>query len=1849
MASLLNQESRRKYSWWWDSHISPKNSKWLQENLTDMDAKVKAMIKLIEEDADSFARRAEMYYKKRPELMKLVEEFYRAYRALAERYDHATVELRQAHRTMAEAFPNQYAMHDDQPTGSSGPGAEPQTPEMPHPVRALIDPDDLQKDALGLSSTNLHALKKNGGYSEDSDSGISKKGLKQLNEIFGSGERKNGLKVHEAEESKQSLQDRFSHFSTENQNLKTQIPSESEHRGKAESEVEALKKTLAEIQAEKEAVLLQYQQSFQKFSSLENELKHLQKDAGGLDDRASKADIEIKVLNETLVKLEAERDAGLLQYNNCLERIATLETMISQSQEDARGLNERASKAEIEAQSLKQELSRLEAEKEAGLLQYRQCLEMIFALENKISLAEESSKMLNEQTERAETEVQTLKQALARLNEEKEAAAFQYEQCMDKIAKLESEIFRSQEDAKRLSSEVLLGVAKLKTAEQQCVLLESSNQFLQVEADNLAQKIAMKDQELSEKQTELEKVQTLMRDEHSRFVQIEAALQNLQKLHSQSQEEQQALTLELQNKLQTLKDLEICNHGLEEDNRQVRKENQNLHELNHSSTISIKNLQIEIINLKEMKEKLEKEIALQVEKSTSLQQEVLHLKEEMMELNTRYQALVEQVLSVGLKPESLESSVKVLQDENLKLKEVCRKHTDEREVLCEKLKDMDNLSERNVILQSSLSELNGKLGGSSERVKELQESCQFLREDKSSLVTEKATLLSQLQIMTENMQKLLEKNVSLEKSLSGANVELEGLKAKSKSLQEFCQLLKNEKSNLQNERGTLVSKLEIIERRLGNLENRFTKLEEKYVDLEKKKESTLCQVEELRGSLSAEQQERASYEHSSESRMADLENHVHLLQEESKLRKKEFEEELDKAVNSQVEIFILQKFLKDLEEKNLSLTIECQKHVETSKLSNKLISELETENLEQQVETEFLLDEIEKLRVGIYQVFRAVQLDPVNWHEDKMEQRQIPIPHILYNVEDLKSSLLRNEDEKQQLIVENSVLLTLLGQLRLEGAEFESEKKIVEQEFRILTEQQAMLQKDKRELVEMNSQLMLEVSDGEQRQVALKSDLDSQGVKLVNLQESYVELQEENSKMLEENGLLLEKFLSLKEEMCVLEEENRVIFHEAVDLNSLSLVFKSISIEKAEEVKALTEDLNGLHVINCDLMEKVELLGEKLRVNEAEGQHLNETVEKLCKELHEVKDLNVQLNNQISTDQDSLRQKATELLEVEQKLKATHNLNGELWRTVEDLKKECEELKLVKENVEKRVSKMSEDFTKQKSEIECLNEVNRRLETEVGILREEIEEGRFREVYLSSELQERNNEFEIWDAEAAAFYFDLQISSIREVLLENKVQELTGVCESLEGEKASKSVEIVQMKEKVGFLEGEIGQLKAQLSSYVPAIASLRDNIASLEHNVRHHELHCPADKGELILEKAGQLLPMSYQEQKEIKSIEVADGISELQEIQTRIRAVEKVVVEEMERFTTRESSDASIKVENAMTETEDLKRSTPHLEKSLQKEEVELEDDFTDHVRLQKSKQEISEVGNKTSMKDIPLDQASDSSFYGRSKRGNSETNDQMLGLWESAEQDWNPHPTVDGTRKQAAAPMENRVRRHSKDMKLKNPPSELQVEKELGVDKLEVSSSNREPSKEGNTKKILERLASDAQKLTSLQTSVQDLKKKLETSKRSKKTNDPEYERIRGQLRDVEEAVLQLADSNLKLTRDTEESRSSSSSDRKSSPRIEEAGDISRNKVTEEARKGSETIGRLQLEMQSILYVMLKLEDEEDNTTKDKFRFSESKTGSLLRDFIHSGGGGRSSGGRRKKKGCLCGCVRPSTNED
>ena len=56
-------------------------------SIEELDEKTKEMLRVIDEDADTFAARAEMYYKKRPELVAMVEDFYRSHRSLAERHD----------------------------------------------------------------------------------------------------------------------------------------------------------------------------------------------------------------------------------------------------------------------------------------------------------------------------------------------------------------------------------------------------------------------------------------------------------------------------------------------------------------------------------------------------------------------------------------------------------------------------------------------------------------------------------------------------------------------------------------------------------------------------------------------------------------------------------------------------------------------------------------------------------------------------------------------------------------------------------------------------------------------------------------------------------------------------------------------------------------------------------------------------------------------------------------------------------------------------------------------------------------------------------------------------------------------------------------------------------------------------------------------------------------------------------------------------------------------------------------------------------------------------------------------------------------------------------------------------------------------------------------------------------------------------------------------------------------------------------------------------------------------------------------------------------------------------------
>ncbi|GMI94121.1 Networked 2D [Hibiscus trionum] len=124
---MLQRAASNAYSWWMASHIRTKQSKWMEQNLHDMEEKVSAVLKLIEEDGDSFIQKANMYYKKRPEIVSFVQEFFRAYRALADRYDHLSTELQNANNTIASICPDQVrGLEDDDDFECA-----PRVPKMP--------------------------------------------------------------------------------------------------------------------------------------------------------------------------------------------------------------------------------------------------------------------------------------------------------------------------------------------------------------------------------------------------------------------------------------------------------------------------------------------------------------------------------------------------------------------------------------------------------------------------------------------------------------------------------------------------------------------------------------------------------------------------------------------------------------------------------------------------------------------------------------------------------------------------------------------------------------------------------------------------------------------------------------------------------------------------------------------------------------------------------------------------------------------------------------------------------------------------------------------------------------------------------------------------------------------------------------------------------------------------------------------------------------------------------------------------------------------------------------------------------------------------------------------------------------------------------------------------------------------------------------------------------------------------------------------------------------------------------------------------------------------------------------
>ncbi|XP_019155965.1 PREDICTED: protein NETWORKED 2A-like [Ipomoea nil] len=307
---MLHRAARNAYSWWAASHIRTKQSKWLQQNLQDIEEKVHYIFRILDDDGDSFARRAEMYYRNRPELLNFVEDFFKSYKALAERFDYISKELQSANRSIATIYPERVQVDmDDYEDGESYLAAAAAGGGNGGPEKGNSAPKDLPAPPKMSIPDVVSMVTKKG---KTTSRLMSKKGLLKFNgpgDQAGASPAASGLSKDEA------LQ-----------------------------EIDALQKQILAMQTEREFVKSSYENGLAKYWDIENQVTELQARVSSLQDEFG--------IGTFIEDDEAQTLMASTALKSCQQTLDQLQKQQTQADEDAKTEHRKVQNAKLRFQSL---------------------------------------------------------------------------------------------------------------------------------------------------------------------------------------------------------------------------------------------------------------------------------------------------------------------------------------------------------------------------------------------------------------------------------------------------------------------------------------------------------------------------------------------------------------------------------------------------------------------------------------------------------------------------------------------------------------------------------------------------------------------------------------------------------------------------------------------------------------------------------------------------------------------------------------------------------------------------------------------------------------------------------------------------------------------------------------------------------------------------------------------------------------------------------------------------------------------------------------------------------------------------------------------------------------------------------------------------------------------------------------------------------------------------------------------------------------------------------------------------------------------------------------------------------
>ncbi|KAL2504503.1 Protein NETWORKED 2D [Abeliophyllum distichum] len=220
-----------------------------------------------------------MYYKKRPELLHFVEDSYRAFRALAERYDHLSNDLQKANHAIATVFPEQvqFAMDEDDECSN------------------LKIPKNSQVPAVNME--NIPKVPK-----------APSKDLKGL--ITASSKQFRAKK------------------SSKTENTRKNVVESGLSKSEALEEIDKLQKEILALQTVKEFVKSSYEIGLEKYWGIENQIMEMQQKVCSLQDEFG--------VDRVIEDDEARTLMAKAALNSCQETLAQLQEKQERSARDAK-------------------------------------------------------------------------------------------------------------------------------------------------------------------------------------------------------------------------------------------------------------------------------------------------------------------------------------------------------------------------------------------------------------------------------------------------------------------------------------------------------------------------------------------------------------------------------------------------------------------------------------------------------------------------------------------------------------------------------------------------------------------------------------------------------------------------------------------------------------------------------------------------------------------------------------------------------------------------------------------------------------------------------------------------------------------------------------------------------------------------------------------------------------------------------------------------------------------------------------------------------------------------------------------------------------------------------------------------------------------------------------------------------------------------------------------------------------------------------------------------------------------------------------------------------------------------